>query len=574
LVQWRRLILALIFFTTAPIRSQEVTPETKPETKAESTEAASPPKAVPTAAEELLKKLSLSQKVGQLLILGFPGKIYSNFVDRLLKQIQPGAVIVFGRNVKDHRQIASLNREMQLRSSGMNSVPLMIMVDQEGGAVARIKTQPLMPSALALGTTDDIKLIEQVGEQSGKLLFNLGFNVNLAPVLDVGDPRRQSFIGNRSFSGDPQIVAQMGLAFATGLWRSGVLPTAKHFPGHGGISQDSHKKMPSKLLSLEDLEKSDLVPFRKYKELAHSAVMVAHLALPNIDDSGLPAAFSPWITTEMLQKTVGYQGLIITDDIEMAGAKFAGGIGERAVKAVEAGCDMIMVAWSRKRQTAAYNGLLKAVKQGRLTEERINASVLKILEQKLALPAPPKRRLNLKEFNTTLTSTLEDLKRVNQRVVRMNFEKTSAGLTPPVGTDEQPAKAVVFSADPSFFAAFEKAAPGKATFYQLSNASLAKFPDHLRHNSDATAIYYATGSVTARAMRDLPTDLKARILLVNGTYPGAIQNPEAYQRIIQLNSLEPESGFWLGSLLFPEVQKPATDLLADPPREPTATEPE
>jgi beta-N-acetylhexosaminidase len=538
--------------------------EAKPETKA----------AGKAAGEKaLLDKLTLPQKIGQLMILGFSGTQYRQSLAKMMPKLQPGAVIIFSRNIKSMPQIAELNREAQVYSQKLTGLPLFVMVDQEGGAVARIKTKPPLPSALALGETKDPELVKEVGRLVGDLMNTLGFNFNLAPVLDIGNPKRKSFIGNRAFGGDPQAVSDMAMAFSMGLADAKVVPTAKHFPGHGGLVQDSHKKTPNKLLSYDELEKGDLVPFKQFIGMnVPSAVMVAHVAFPHIDESGLPAAFSPILITDILRGKLAYDGLVITDDIEMQGAEFAGSVGERAIKAIEAGCDMVMVAWSPKRQWAALKAIHAAVKSGRITEERINASVLRVIraKMKLALGAPATAPAGPADLKAKLETHLGSLREVTRKVHRQNFQKSAKSLSTDSGfPPDQPF--VIFSSDGNFYAQFKRTALGPARFVPLTPKSINKIEAELAASPDAVGVFYATGSVTTRKLNSLSRDFQRRMIVVNATYPGAVENPENYRAVLQMNSLEPESGFWLAEAIFPKPNlKAVEELPEEGEREPSA----
>jgi len=523
-------------------------------------------------AEAILGKLSLKQKVGQLLILGYSGTSYQMSLQRVLPTFEPGALIAFGRNIKSMRQISELNRQAQLHALKLNGLPLFIMVDQEGGSVARVKTRPPMPSALAMGMTGDDELATRMGHLMGHLLATLGFNFNLAPVLDIGDPNRPNFIGNRAFGGEPQMVSRMATSFSAGLAEAKIVPTAKHFPGHGGLVQDSHKTTPRKLLSLEELEATDLVPFKRFSELPFpSSIMVAHVAYPNIDDSGLPAAFSPVIITDILREKLGYQGLVITDDIEMLGAGGAGGVGERAVKAVEAGCDMVMVAWSPHRQRDAFRALVQAVEDGRITEERLNSSVLRIIRAKLKFDKPGPQ-LAAPEFKVKLNSHLSALREVTRKVHRLNFIRSSNELIQLNNDVSETQSFLVFTSDPAFFKSFKDGTKNPAKFMRLTPRSIKDVEGLLAGSPDALGIYYASGTATARKLNSIPRNLAARMYIVNATYPGAIENPDRFRAVIQLNSLEPTSGQWLAEALLNRPS--ATPDLTGPPeglRVPTAT---
>lgn len=515
-------------------------------------------------AVEMLAKLTLKQKIGQLLIVGFPGTQYGHSLKKLIPRIQPGALIAFGRNVKSLTQVAELNRQAQRNSMKLNNLPLFIMVDQEGGSVARIKTTPPMPSALSLGGTNEPELVTQMGTLVGNLLSTVGFNFNLAPVLDIGDPKRPSFIGNRAFGGDTDLVSRMSEAFSRGLANAKIVPTAKHFPGHGGLTQDSHKKTPSKLMSLEELEANDLVPFKSFVKLdVPTAIMVAHVAFPHIDESGLPAAFSHVMISDILRDNLGYEGLVITDDIEMLGAEFAGTVGERAIKAVEAGCDMVMVAWSFNRQIEAFNALHAAVKDGRLTEERINQSVLRILRAKLKLDKVP-QKFAPKHFKLKLNAHLAALREVTHKVHRQNFLRGAADAIQADPGFSESQRFLVFTSDSSFYSEFQKGTKNPSKLVRLTPATLKDVESELTNSPDALGIYYATGTATARKLNSIPREVAARLYVINGTFPGAVETPERFRAVIHLNSLDPQSGLWLAESLFNREPAPVPELTAPP----------
>lgn len=211
--------------------------------------------------EEKLARMTLEEKVGQMFVLGFRGQQIDGHIRGLIHKFKPGSFIVFRRNIRTPQQIFTLNKQIQELSLKEIGLPMLLMVDQEGGTVTRIKTNPAPPSALALGMTEDTKLVRDAGAITGKIVSLLGFNMNLAPVMDLSDPYQNSFIGNRSFGQNPQKVKLYGEAYSTGLADSGVIPTSKHYPGHGGVITDSHLALPKKLDTLEQLEKSALIPF-------------------------------------------------------------------------------------------------------------------------------------------------------------------------------------------------------------------------------------------------------------------------------------------------------------------------
>lgn len=510
--------------------------------------------------QDLLNSMSLERKVGQLFVFGFSGTEFNTQLKSLIKEFQPGAIIAFKRNVKSLDQIARLNRQAQEYSQKITGSQLLTMIDQEGGVVSRIKTNPPLPSALAVGAAASTELAEKLGARLGDLLRTVGFNMNLAPVLDLSDSSKKSFIGNRAYSGDPEIVANMVLAFSKGLSSSQVIPTAKHFPGHGGVSQDSHKNTPSKLSSIEELEKTDLVPFQKFADLKLTkAMMVAHVSLPNVDPSGMPAAFSEGLVHDLLRGKMRYDGLVVTDDIEMLGANIAGTFEERAIKAIQVGCDLVMVAWSPRRQSRAIHAVIKAVKSGEIPMARIDQSVLRILRAKRSLAVNKSRELSPQK-------ALAELGKVTQELIDMNMKRSSASIETswmPLAPEKN---LLIMSSDWDFMASLSGSGlPNKLTSVYLHRNNISNLEKLVSQGSDSVVIYFASGTITLRSVEALPKEQKRNIVLINGTYPGAIENPSDYSLVINLNSPNPESGKWVGELLKKGITQPRKPAASTPP---------
>jgi len=514
--------------------------------------------AVPGHSESLdfikhkLRTMTIEQKVEQLLVCGFSGTDYESSLGPRLRGLKPGSFIVFSRNVKTPERLALALEKAQAHSLTESGIPLFFMLDQEGGQVTRIKTSPPSPSALAMGQTQNPDLIKEIGRTTGELLKAIGINMNLAPVLDLADPNQVHFVGNRSFGNQPYDVANYGLNYSQGLMQSEVIPTAKHFPGHGGTRGDSHKGKTRKLDPLVELMAHDLMPFRKYTKLKGAkALMVAHVSYPALDPSGLPATFSKPIITDLLRDQIGYNGLVITDDLEMNGASSVGPISERAVKAIQAGADMIMVAWSLNKQRIVKGAVIDAVKSGRLSEDRINDSVMRVLKAKLQVETRNQRVVRSRsEFSSQIRKGLARLEELSHMVSRINFDKSLtqwAGQLPALGPRT---KTHVFTASASFFRGIKKVKRKRVWFHSLRKTDGRKIASVLAKDKDSIGIYYASGSITAKRLRRLPTRLKKRMLVINSTYPGLINNPKDYAGVIHLNTRNSASGEWIAHFLF------------------------
>ncbi|MBI5494345.1 MAG: beta-N-acetylhexosaminidase [Deltaproteobacteria bacterium] len=345
--------------------------------------------------EPLLARMSVEQKVGQLLLLGFGGTELDDRARVLFHDKRPGGVALFSRNIGGRAQVRALTAAVR-REMGAE-IPPFIGVDQEGGNVIRLKERTtLLPSAMALGATRSPPLAEAAGRAVGADLRALGFNMNFAPVLDVNSNPANPVIGVRSFGERPELVAELGSAFIAGLRASGVAGVAKHFPGHGDTREDSHFRLPSVPHDVARLEAVELLPFERASREGLSAIMTAHLALPAITgDPDLPASLSREVLTGILRRKMGFQGIIMTDGLEMEAVAGRFGAGKAAVMAVKAGADMVMVLWFPEKKTEVHRALLAAARSGEIPRQRLDDAVLRVLGEKArlgllgAVPPPP-----------------------------------------------------------------------------------------------------------------------------------------------------------------------------------------
>ncbi len=502
--------------------------------------------------------LTAAQRVGQVFIWTYAGTSFSPSIQSWLEKYQPGALIAFSRNIKTPAQIAKLNAETQKFALSKLKTPLFLMIDQEGGTVTRLKTSVPMPSALALGQMADVEFIRRYGKANATLLHDIGFNVNLAPVLDLSNPERGTFIGNRAFGDDPETVAKIAAAYAEGLNLGGLIPTAKHFPGHGGVVQDSHHTTPQKLSNYQELADKDWVPFEEYAQAEYPrALMMAHLALPNIDPSGEPSTYSHVLIQDFLRGKLKYDGLVITDDLEMAGASADMDIGERAVRAFLAGNDMLMLAGSPAHQKKAYTAMLKAVKSGRIPVARLKESVTRILSYK------DKMKIGAFKFNSEKVKvSVARLEKLSRRVLQRNLQKSVEGQTarwPEIKSDTQ---VLLLSSDRRFYESFMTSFRdhGKSKFFQLAPQTLNSVVAELAKPEYQVAIYYATGTQTAHWLEHLPPELRAKTIVVNANQSGDVENQNSFLSVLNINTLNFESGAALGdALISHEMRMPASE---------------
>lgn len=342
--------------------------------------------------DDSMARMNLEEKVGQLFMVAFrqedgkPVTAVTQAVQDSLKKYHLGGVILFAENFMDIKQTVTLTMDLQ-KAAG--STPLCIAVDQEGGRVNRFYFGTSLPGNMALGASGTVSNAYTAGNILGRELAALGINLDLAPSLDINSNQDNPVIGIRSFGADGQVVGAMGGEYIRGLHASGVMAAIKHFPGHGDTSVDSHLGLPIILYEKSRLSAVELKPFRENLS-ATDMVMVAHVAFPAFDDTkaiskkdgqpvSLPATLSHKILTNLLRENYGYDGVIITDALEMKAITEHFGPEKAVVGALEAGADILLMPSNLPK---AYEGVLAAVKTGVISEERINQSVKRILRLK------------------------------------------------------------------------------------------------------------------------------------------------------------------------------------------------
>ncbi|MCD0451234.1 beta-hexosaminidase [Actinocorallia sp. API 0066] len=331
------------------------------------------PEPVPLAAT-LVQEMSVAEKVGQLLL-----PTVKNAADgkKLVADHGVGGFIYFPGNLKSPRKAAELSEALQ----GASKIPLLLGVDEETGIVSRADFTTTFPGAMALGAVGDAELARHAAVVTGTELNAVGVNLNFAPDADVNVNPRNPVIGVRSFGSDPAAVGRLVAAQVDGYRTAGVAAVAKHFPGHGDTAVDSHTGLPEIDHSVARWEELDAPPFRSAIEAGVDAIMTGHLVVPSLDKSKTPATMSRKILTGVLRQKLGFRGVIITDSLLMAGAQVEGGAPEAAVRAVLAGADMMLMPPDVGQAHAA---LVKAVKKGRISQNTLDAAVIRILTLKEA----------------------------------------------------------------------------------------------------------------------------------------------------------------------------------------------
>jgi beta-N-acetylhexosaminidase len=341
---------------------------------------------IPVAAQAyLLENMTLEQKVAQLFIVNLFGSQLNEPGRDFLEQWQPGGVVLIGENNDTPEVTARLVNSYQQTIVDSEGLPLLVAVDQEPGPISHLEegfTQFSTPTLIT--ATGDPQMAYAVGEAIGDELRAVGVNLNLSPVADLETNPQNPIIGRRSFGDDPAMVSPMIGAFVEGTQGAGVLATAKHFPGHGESSSDSHTGLPVIDLNVERLESVELAPFRAAIEADVAAIMVAHIWYPALEPQpNLPASLSGNIITGLLRSEMGYQGLIITDALDMDAIDTAYSYPDAVVGAIQAGVDMVISAHiGLDSQAQAIQVVVDAVRAGTISETRINESVERILSAK------------------------------------------------------------------------------------------------------------------------------------------------------------------------------------------------
>ncbi len=336
---------------------------------------------------------ALRRRIGQLLIFGFEGQIVPDHIVDLIRDQYLGNIILFSRNVGTPEKLAGLNAALQTlaREHGQD-LPLTVSADQENGVVRRLPLSvPGLPGNMALGAIGDPQQARRSGEMTGQLLRSLGINFNLAPVLDVNNNPKNPVIGVRSFGDQAEAVARLGAAFAVGLQARGVIACGKHFPGHGDTSVDSHLDLPAIPHTRERLDTVELLPFKAAIEAGIDCIMTAHVVFPAMEPDRIPATLSKRVLTGLLRDDLNFRGVLTTDCLEMNAISETVGVGRGAVESLKAGADMVMVSHRLDRQVAAVNAIWEAVRQGELSENRINEAyerVARLKKERLQDAAP------------------------------------------------------------------------------------------------------------------------------------------------------------------------------------------
>lgn len=355
---------------------------------------------------ETISNMSLDEKIGQLVVSGFYGTTLDENILKLIKEDKISGVILFNRNVKDSSTLLSLNNSLK-ESNKNNKLPLFISVDEEGGLVTRMPEDiKRLPTNKYIGSLNNKDLSYKVGEILGEQLSYFGFNMNFAPVLDINSNPNNPVIGDRSFGNNKDTVASLGTSTMKGIQSKNIISVVKHFPGHGDTSVDSHVNLPVVNYDINRLNSFEFVPFKTAIQNGADAVMVGHILLPKID-SKYPSSMSYEIVTNILRKDLGFNGLVVSDDMTMGAITENYSIEEASIKAINAGVDLLLVCQKYENTENVLKALKEAALNGTISKERLDNALYNIISIK-------KKYLLNKEYDNDIT-----IDGINQKITNL-----------------------------------------------------------------------------------------------------------------------------------------------------------
>lgn len=486
--------------------------------------------------------MSLDEKVGQLFILGFPQRELTPELRAFLSKQKPGAFVIFKRNFTSLETVRKLNRDLYTLSLEQTHLPPLLAIDQEGGNVARIPIYPPMPSALSLGQTKSPVLAEEMGYETASVMKELGFNMNLAPVLDVANPNEFSFIGTRSYGSDPRVVGDIGYSFSKGMIRNGIVPTAKHFPGTGETSSDPHFHSAVNNFSLEELQEKHFPPFTQFSKLGiFSAIMVSHSIYPHLDPQAQPAVFSKKIVTDILRTQMKFRGLAITDDLQMSASRALLKPEDAALSALQAGNDIVMLTWSFDEQAKAMARVKKGILAGELSEADLNQKLKRILTAKFYLrPSSLRDPQSEKSRNLVLSSKMG---KIDDEILEKNIPAVDISAF-------QNKKICIFSASTPFLKSYRAFDHHRSrTFLLGARTSATEVGKIVRDNSCKSMLFAVSGAKTAKLLSKLSASLKRRTIVANMGLPNMVQGEKNYGLVLNLFFPHQNAGKKIAQLL-------------------------
>ncbi len=359
----------------------------------------------------LLESMTNEQKAGQTIICGMEGYEPDDSLKSLIQEKFIGGVIIYADNVQSTEQLCALTNS--IKESSYYNFPPIIGMDCEGGEVTRMPDGVTgIPNAYTIARTGSEELCMQSGEIIGEQLKSFGFSTGFSPDLDIWSNPDNTVIAERAYGTTADEVSKYAISAMKGIMSTGVTAVGKHFPGHGDTTEDSHNSLPVITKTKEELEQSEFLPFKAAVDNGIPAIMTGHLLCTEIDNEN-PATMSKTIVTDILKNELGFNGVVFTDDLTMEAITEQYSVGDAAVMALNAGCDVLMVCHGYDNALSAADSILSALENGSLSEERLNNAVYKILKMKAS------QNITVEQIETP------ELESLNQRANELT-EKTES----------------------------------------------------------------------------------------------------------------------------------------------------
>ncbi|MCL2138234.1 MAG: glycoside hydrolase family 3 protein [Treponema sp.] len=500
------------------------------------------------------KAMNDEQALAQVFMLGWVGADPSPLIMDWIRIRNIGGVKIFGWNTEDTLRLAQTVGILQEASlNGPFNIPLLVATDQEGGWIRHVKgSTSETPGNMAIGASGYPQDAYLAGYYIGKELALLGINMNFAPTVDLFTNHDSVLIGPRAFSSDPVKAGILGAAFAKGQQAAGIIPTAKHFPGHGDTELDSHGVLPTIDVSFETLWNRELVPYRILAAEGIPAVMSGHLAFPNIlakDHKGnIPASLSSWFLNDVLRKKIGFKGLIITDDLMMNGATlWAGTLSLTAKQALMAGNDIILFSKTPNLFDPVWTMLLNAMKEDDIFCQRVRDAARRTIEIKLtflrsnkSIPIIP----DLKKIEEELPNPEGSIFFLNLAARSVTIVKPSSfslqekedSLTFPL-KPETAGKVLLAGQYLDFFKVGRAAFPGAVSFWYSSENSA----DFLNYAKRSDTIIFCLSSAQGVKVLQRLKELKKKIIVLSVLNPVYLEEVPWVDGAVAVYSYAPES---------------------------------
>ena len=476
--------------------------------------------------------MTLEEKIGQLFVFGFKEQEFTPSLKYFLSTYKPGGLIFFSRNGKDPKKVQKLIQDIKNYYKTVQKTEPFFVVDHEGGDVVRVGPPHFFPSALSLGQAKDPAIAYDLGKWTGRYLKNIGFDINLAPVVDLRSESAVNFIGERSFSSDPNEVVKVVSPFISGARSAGVLSVLKHFPGHGRTIEDSHFEIVRKISSEDELNQKDLMPFKKIiRQHPHTGVMTSHLSVPALDPSAELTTFSKPIVSK-LSDEYQHEGLVFSDDLDMLFFKNKKmNIGEKSLEAFKAGHDQVLVVWSKSNQRNSLNFMKTSLNNGSIDISFVNNKVRKVLATKLRLKDD--RVLNYKN----VLASLNKIYNLQNQINFLHFNKLPKSLIQEISGSIKEKKSVrLFTYSYHFYKAF-KGNFSNGGFIPLSQPNWIEAAQNCEKH---LCFFHVSGDKSAQMIKKLPKEVLQEMILVNTSDPAVTQN----LNVKTLNLYSNSNKFW------------------------------